>query len=236
MIDLVYNTVLTIINKEIDGYLSPSEFNILANQVQTEIFRSYFEDENIDKNKENRGLTNDGYSNLAFKQAQRIEQFSDVANITAANNLFALPSNMYFIEDNGVSSTASANSYNAVISKVEQSEYNYLTRSSARPTELYPIYTQRGSNLQVFPTTITGVEVRYLRTPNTPNWTFIVLPSGDPMYNPADAAFQDFELHESEFPNIVNRMLTYFGVNIREQEIVQIAETLKNSMNIKDNG
>ncbi len=236
MIDLIYKTLLTIINKENQGYVSPTEFNVLANQVQSEIYRGYFEDENTDKNKENRGLVNNGYSNLSFNQRQRIEQFADIANLTGVAGQFTLPSDLYFIEEHGVESTASNSNYNTVIDEVERNQFNYLVRSSAKPTELYPIYEKYGSSIRTFPNTITGVTLRYIRTPKMPNWTYITLPSGDAMYNPADVAFQDFELHESEFSNIVVRLLSYFGLNLRETEVIQIAETLKDKMNLKDNG
>ena len=41
-IDNVYNTVLVITNKDNRGYITPEEFNRLANQAQNEIFESYF--------------------------------------------------------------------------------------------------------------------------------------------------------------------------------------------------
>ena len=37
----VYQTVLTILNKEQRGYLTPYEFNNIATQVQLEIFEEY---------------------------------------------------------------------------------------------------------------------------------------------------------------------------------------------------
>ena len=37
-INTVYNTVLYILNKEQRGYITPTEFNSLAVQVQEEIF------------------------------------------------------------------------------------------------------------------------------------------------------------------------------------------------------
>ena len=42
-VDIVYKTVLLILNKEQRGNLSPNEFNKIATQVQLEIFESYFE-------------------------------------------------------------------------------------------------------------------------------------------------------------------------------------------------
>ena len=48
-IDTVYQRVLAIANKEQRGYITPLEFNLLANQAQLVIFEQYFYD--LDKAK-----------------------------------------------------------------------------------------------------------------------------------------------------------------------------------------
>ena len=45
-IDTVYQRVLAIANKEQRGYITPQEFNLLANQAQMEVFEEYFYDIN----------------------------------------------------------------------------------------------------------------------------------------------------------------------------------------------
>lgn len=238
MIDLVYKTLQTIINKENNGYVSPTEFNILANNVQSEIFRGYFEDQNRDKNKENRGLTNKGYANLAFNERQRINQFSDSILISKSVDRFNLPPDLYFIEDDGVLKDGSSNAgviLGNVVEEVEKNNIGYLNRSIAQPTETYPIYESYGSYIQVYPDTITRVRIRYLRKPKPPKWTYTVVMNKE-LFDPSKSDYQDFELHESEFSNIVLRMLSFFSINIRENEVVQIAEALKNKLEIKDNG
>ena len=45
-VNTVYTTVLSLLNKEQRGYLTPYEFNQLATQVQLEIFENFFEDYN----------------------------------------------------------------------------------------------------------------------------------------------------------------------------------------------
>ena len=37
-VDLVYKTVLLILNKEQRGYVTPQEFNLFANQAQMDLF------------------------------------------------------------------------------------------------------------------------------------------------------------------------------------------------------
>ena len=43
-IDTVYQKVLALANKEQRGYITPQEFNLLANQAQLLIFEQYFYD------------------------------------------------------------------------------------------------------------------------------------------------------------------------------------------------
>ena len=43
-IDTVYQRVLAIANKEQRGYITPLEFNLLANQAQLVVFEQYFYD------------------------------------------------------------------------------------------------------------------------------------------------------------------------------------------------
>lgn len=230
MIDLVYKTLLTIINKENQGYISPTEFNILANNVQNEIFRGYFEDENKDKTKENKGYTNKGYGNLDFNERQRINQFSAISTISKSNGEFLLPPDLYFIEDDGIISPT-----NNIIEEIERSVVGYLNNSIASPSSTYPVYERYGDSVVIYPSSIESITLRYLRAPKKPTWTYFVTGNNSELFDPSNASFQDFELHDSEFSNIVNRMLTYFGINLREAEVVQIAETLKDKLTIKDN-
>ena len=45
-VNTVYQTVLSILNKEQRGFLTPAEFNKLGAQVQLDVFEKYFEDLN----------------------------------------------------------------------------------------------------------------------------------------------------------------------------------------------
>ena len=52
-IDTVYQRVLSIANKEQRGYITPQEFNLIANQAQQDIFEQYFYDLDQFKRKQN---------------------------------------------------------------------------------------------------------------------------------------------------------------------------------------
>lgn len=230
MIDLIYKVLLTIINKENNGYVSPEEFNLLMTNVQMEIFRSYFEDENHDKNRQNRGLVNSGYGNLPYNQRHLITQFSEFESLGKTDDRFILPSNLYFIEQDGITTTKGV-----VIEEVERHAISYVSKSIAAPSPTYPVYESYGDAVKVYPDDMDKINVRYIRTPKTPRWTYMVV-QGKEMFNPAHPDFQDIELHDSEMSNIVNRMISYFGLNLREGEVIEIAERLKDKLNVKDNG
>ena len=228
MIDTIYKVLQTVINKENDGYVSPTEYNLLAKQVQEKIFRGYFEDNNRDQNRANKGLTNRGYSNLPLNQRQRIDIFSSNDTITISSDEVTLPTDIYFIEDMGVTLDNGR-----VVEENQKNISGYASLSLAAPSTTYPVYESNGTKLTIKPAGITGdVTIRYIRKPLDPKWTYN--PTTE-LYNPSATDHQDFELHSSEFSNIVIEMLSYFGINIREEKVVQIAEQFKNILNVKDN-
>ena len=71
-VDTVYRTVLLIMNKEQRGYLTPEEFNKIGQQVQLEIFNSYFEE----LNQQLRATPNDSeYANRIKTIEHKLELF-----------------------------------------------------------------------------------------------------------------------------------------------------------------
>lgn len=236
MIDLVFRTVDSIVVKEMSGYTSPDEFNNFANLAQQEIFRNYFEDINRDEIKANKGLTNRGYGNLPSNERQRLEQFSEYKELPLTlptgkkYATITLPEDLYYLDDRGM-----ATSTDDVIEEVTKHEINYLKRSISKFSKLYPIYSKVNGEIRIYPNTITGlVSLTYIREPKKPRWTYRTI-NGNPVFDPSSSSFQDFELHSSEFANLTVRILSYFGINIREAEVVQVAEQLKNAIIQKDN-
>lgn len=103
MINSVRNTVLTILNKNNYGYISPSDFNLMAKQAQMEIFEEYFADYNDTINRENVRpsnapsavmlASNAGYADKKKAIEEAIETFSTTKFLShSSGNLFFLPS------------------------------------------------------------------------------------------------------------------------------------------------
>ena len=71
-INTVYTTVLYILNKEQRGYITPQEFNLLANQAQMDIFEQYFYDQNEHLRRPSNDTT---YSDMLDLLEEKIDHF-----------------------------------------------------------------------------------------------------------------------------------------------------------------
>ena len=93
MINSVRNTVLSIINKNNYGYISPSDFNLFAKQAQLDIFDEYFIRYNQQINEENARLSGTGYADIKKGYEEVIDIFSITSFLTQqTQNVYFLPS------------------------------------------------------------------------------------------------------------------------------------------------
>lgn len=75
MINSVRNAVLTILNKNNYGYISPGDFNLLAQNAQMEIYEEYFSSYNKAINAENLRTSGTEYANIVKPLAEALESF-----------------------------------------------------------------------------------------------------------------------------------------------------------------
>lgn len=220
MINSVRNTVLDIINKDNNGYITPDEFNNYAIQAQRDIFEEYFTNYAMAVQKTNARIYGSEYADIK----KRIEAVIDIFNVNTPlvydpiNFSFNQPSDLYKMERltyNG----------NVEIEKVTHGKILYLLGSPlTSPSVLYPAYTLSSNDITVYPSTITSlVTANYLRYPVDPKWTYVTV-NDSPLFNPAAIDYQDFELPLSDEMNLIIRILQLAGVSIRENEVVQMAK------------
>lgn len=75
MINEVRNAVLSILNKNNYGYISPSDFNLYAKNAQMEIFEEYFSNYNKVINGENQRSSGTDYADIEQPIAEVLESF-----------------------------------------------------------------------------------------------------------------------------------------------------------------
>ena len=75
MINSVRNTVLSVLNKNNYGYISPSDFNLYAKQAQLEAYEEYFSNYNKVVNAENTRTAGSDYADLNKAIGETMEYF-----------------------------------------------------------------------------------------------------------------------------------------------------------------
>lgn len=236
MINSVRNTVLSVLNKNNYGYISPADFNLFAKQAQITIFENYFSGYNNAINKENARKSGTEYADATKGIAESIDIFSVTGALTivaGGTNVYNLPSIATTQDDYYLLNKVLCYSATAVFlgeaEAVSHSKITMLNNSMLlAPSEAYPAYTTEGDLLTVYPITINAaaqVEAQYIRYPFDPNWTYSTVTGGEPIYNPGQDDFQNFEVPIDDEPKLVNLILQMCGISIREGEVYQYAQT-----------
>jgi len=229
-VDKVYKTVLTILNREQRGQLSPSQFNKLANQAQIELLEKAFYDYNRSLNKSNIVGSNDDYGDLTNNIKEKIDQFLKVASIAidTTNDLINLTNN---ITDFYRLISVYKNDNLTQFEEIKISELPYVLSSNLiNPTSSYPIYYRQqitdGSDLddaiKILPADLTGnVNIHYIKKPDNVAWNASNTPGPNNSITFSSANSTNFELHPSEEPNVIIKILSYVGVIIKDPFVVQ---------------
>ena len=98
MINSVRETVLSLLNKNNYGYITPNDFNLYAKQAQLDIFEDYFYQYNYQINQENKRQSGTGLADITKGYEEVIDSFSQIKALShSALNLFNLPSDYCLI-------------------------------------------------------------------------------------------------------------------------------------------
>jgi len=227
-INTVYQRVLTIANKEQRGYITPQEFNILANQAQMDIFEQYFYDLNQYHriSSINETIYTDTVDILQEK-IDHFEKFRQAVDMSNGGGVGILPD--YYRM--GALYFKKAGRYYE-IENVEQNEHHiYLGSPLTAPTATRPIYVRfstpgdnqqnREQRIQIYPETITSnVQCNFIARPSTARWGYNIV-NDKALYNPSPTYTTHFELHESEETDLVFKICALAGIVIKDTMFYQ---------------
>ena len=211
LIDTVYQRVLALANKEQRGYITPLEFNLLANQAQLDIFEQYFYDINQFALTEDVGIE---YSNAIDTLEEKISIFETSGPVV---NGATLPNDLYKI------GTVIFNGKE--VEQIEQKKFLYINTSPlTAPTNERPIYTRNGNVITVYGSNgsiiTAGVTCNYIKQPNSVTWGYNVV-AEKALYNAGTSV--NFELHNSEETKLVIKTLELAGIVINKPGLAQTA-------------
>ena len=226
-VDTVYQRVLSILNKEQRGYVTPQEFNLFANQAQMDLFEQYF----YDINQFGRMHGNDTeFSDMLNILNEKINIFEVTAAMThAGSGVWTVPANLYRI------GTIIYN--NTEVERINKNEFLYINKSPlTKPSNERPVFVADSTGYKVYGTAPleTGVTCNYIKRPETVVWNYQQpVINGVAMFNTSTSV--DFPLHASEETELVMKILELAGISTRELQLYQIAaqEEMRNTQQEK---
>jgi hypothetical protein len=214
-IDTVYQRVLALANKEQRGYITPLEFNLLANQAQMDVFEQYF----YDRNQTARGPGNSThYSDVDSMLNEKISIFEVVATIVGV-----LPIDLYRL---GSVVITAPSGVDVEAKYVDWKDWVTLSQSPLlQPTDLRPVYTRNNAGIQVRGTDnaiIATSIINYVAIPNKVEWGYDVI-GEKALFNGSLVKTTHFQHHSSEETELVIKILELAGVIIEDPNVVQYA-------------
>ena len=229
-VDTVYQRVLTLANKEQRGYITPQEFNLLANQAQMEIFEQYF----YDIKQFNRIPGNmEGYSDPLSILYEKIGEFElERDGMWMQTNMLVVANQFIDIPWDEIYKINSVRVGNAQVDMLNGKDFDSaMSLPLTRPTLTRPIgcitaqglVVAIGENDFALPAA-EDMRIRYIMRPPDIQWAYVIV-NDKALFNANISV--DFELHSSEETELVYRILKLAGINLKSPEIVQSAQTLE---------
>ena len=228
-IDTVYQRVLSIANKEQRGYITPQEFNLLANQAQLEIFEQYFHDINqfgrLPGNKTE-------YSDMIDNINEKLKPFQNyqTAMSVSSSSIGVLDSNLHKLGKvtyNQATGTGSTSTFHIEIEEIDQGQFAEIQLSPlTRATIDRPYYVRKtATQILLFPAasfaSSGNVFYNWIDKPAKVEWTYTVV-NGEALYNSTNVV--DFELHASEETKLVIKILELAGIVIKDPNLYQLVD------------
>tara|TARA_Y100000593_G_C4279834_1_gene322160 strand:+ start:37 stop:735 length:699 start_codon:yes stop_codon:yes gene_type:complete len=217
-VDTVYQRVLALANKEQRGYITPQEFNLLANQAQQEIFEQYFYDLNHRDRLEPEKPGVRGEEDIMELLDKKMAVHTIISTVIGGT----------IYPDNYAIGKVFVNGFEA--EKLPRNEVLQIGESTRHLSaiEKSPVYCDSGVNNQDIYVldnngqAINGVTCEVITKPHTVRWDYVVV-GQKALYNSANSV--DFDMHESEETNLVDKISMLAGIVMNKSGYSQTFST-----------
>jgi len=228
-VDTVYQRVLALANKEQRGYITPQEFNLLANQAQISIFEQYFYDKNQRERQEPDPDHHTSETNISKLIDEKLKPFASFQTVTSGTTFpttvtvggVALDIFQYgniVVSNRFICKYMERTELETILRSDRHMTYNYdwdpIWTDSMTGSEDIEVYGNKGQQLT------SNITVECFRIPKTVNWGYVVV-RGVALFNSNVAV--NFELHRSEEDTLVNKILELAGIIMNKPGLATLA-------------
>lgn len=221
----MFNLVRFIANKDYDGNIvTPARFNELIKVVNIELFRNKY------------GLPEEyqpgrpvpmEYVDVTLKNTDDLKAFRvSLVNTPVTAGVLPYPQNYAHRDTIVYNFTKTINSVATVLPReVEMLREGQMAERrgnyTKRPTTQNPCGVVRLDGIYIYPTTITLVDFYYFRFPTDPVFGYV---EADGYITEDASASTQFEWVKDEHITLTRMILSYIGINLRENEVIAYAE------------
>ena len=235
-IDTVYQRVLAIANKEQRGYITPLEFNLLANQAQLIVFEQYFYDRHQSARIPGSKINHSDVDSMLDEKISIFEKFDVPLAVNLGGATF-LPSDVYRLDSIVYLHSDPYLAKGGVIyyecTEVSAKDWLYIQNAPLlQPTDSRPVYIRteggeifaHGNNNEL----LKSLNCNYIKQPYKVEWGYDVV-GEKALYNASPLKTTHFQHHPSDETELVMRILELAGVVIEDPNIVQYANQKVNA-------
>lgn len=229
----VYKTVRDLVNKEERGFITPAMFNEFAQAAQLAVFNRIMNDISTATRATKGGM--DPGRNLSLRKAllEDLGNFSEKLTVPLSSGVGSRPADMYkliSITTKGLMSGFRSRNKQVEVVYDEEKIDRILRSTLSAPTDEFPV-ALLSDTIEVFPESITSIEVRYYRLPkgkttangDASDTPFIEVTdySGVEVFT---ANCSDFELPDHYSMDLIIEIARMVGVNLKEQEVMAYSQ------------
>jgi hypothetical protein len=224
----VYSALKNLANKDERGFITPKVFNTFTTIAQNKIFNDLFNEMTKAQTLRARNIDAKTYLSFNKRLEEDLSYFSKESLASQSNGVFSKPedlSRVISMKTHGAYVFGSSTS-TPIDVIYDESKIEYILQSdlSAHPVAIV------GENIEVFPTSIKKIKVRYYKYPEGRNVSTAARTALSPRYNATSLGASnevfdpttsvDFELPDHYVPQLVLEIGKMIGVNLRDQDVL----------------
>jgi len=226
-IDEIYRFVQFSANKEQRGFIKPSEFNLLADRAQMELFTQRYNNLKEHMNVRTKTASQSTVPGVQYASNQKVLDdlrafINHDIDLTydATNRVFDYPANYIHL-----TSLSHAGRNIKIVN--EDKIYSILNSSITPPTLTKPVAVIFNEGIRVYISSdengvlISGVKCSYLSRPTRPRWAYVEV-DNNPLYDPSNSVQVD--LPEQTHNELAMKILSYIGINLKDNDVYAFGE------------
>jgi hypothetical protein len=166
-VNVVYNALKDLANKDERGFVTPAVFNSFAAVAQTNIFNSIFQELNVAKNMRVRGIDVQRHLSKLKQLEEDLSTFSKTETLSQVNGLFSKPADLSrVISLRTFGSFVFGQTTSVPVDIIyDEEKLEYVLQSELSvPTDSHPV-AFLSDVIEVFPTSVKKLKLRYYKQP-----------------------------------------------------------------------